>query len=375
MRYKKYQNIRLNGRFFKSSDLRAMASVSTMPLWKKDIFDFILEWLDEQPTIIAHTSGTTGTPKKIFLEKNKMIASALKTGAFFFKKELNDGVKENNFPKNKNVKALLSLSPKYIAGKMMIVRAFVLGWDLTLVEPSGHPLQAIDFGEMDFAAMVPLQVLNTLQNKKERHLFSKIKKTIIGGGVVTDTLYRLLQNLPAAPNGVKNDCYATYGMTETITHIAVKKLNGNDASDYYQTLENVSITKDLRGCLVIDAPDVASQKIVTNDLVKIISPRQFQWLGRYDNVINSGGIKIIPEEVERLLQPFFTQRFFVSSQPDEVLGSRLILVIEGKSFSKKEKLNAFIKNNLPKYFIPKAIFFVEKFEETDSGKIKRKFKS
>ncbi len=351
--YKKYQKIILGGRLWEKNHVEEFVNSTELPAWTKDIYKFILEWLDANNFIEAHTSGTTGKPKRILLEKNKMVASALKTGAYF------------NL--EKDAKALLCLSPNYIAGKMMVVRSFVLGLDLRIVEPNGNPLKESVFEEIDFAAMVPLQVMNSLQNKNTLSQFRKIKKTIIGGGVVSKSLHQILQK-------EKNSCYATYGMTETITHIAVKKLNGKDASDVYETLDNVNVTIDSRNCLVIAASDVADEKVVTNDLVEIISPKEFKWLGRHDNIINSGGVKIIPEEVERILGQFLERRFFVSSQSDELLGNRLILIIEGQEFSKKEKieLSTFMKNNLPKYSIPKEIFFVEKFIETDSGKIKRK---
>lgn len=346
---KKYRNIIIDGRKIEAEELQTMTS----PLsWKNDIYKFINEWLDENPTIQAQTSGTTGTPKTILLQKNKMIASALKTGEYFNLK--------------KNEKALLCLSSDYIAGKMMIVRAFVLGLNLVLVEPTGNPLKNTDFDKIDFAAMVPLQALNSFQNKKELQQFRKIKKTIIGGGVVSKTLLNLLQK-------EENNFYATYGMTETITHIAVKRLNGNEVGDFYETLDNVEITVDTRGCLTIDAPDVAEGKVITNDLVKIISPTKFKWLGRYDNIINTGGVKVIPENVEALLSKYLERKFFITSQPDEVLGERIILIIEGAVFSqnKNEELSSFMRNNLTKFSIPKAIFFIEKFIETDSGKVKR----
>ena len=356
MNFKKYQNLIFGGQKIHSSVLKSFSEEQTtssdLPSWAKDIHIFILEWLNENTFIEAHTSGTTGTPKKIFLEKDKMVASALKTGAYF-------NLKEND-------KALLCLSPNYIAGKMMIVRAFVLGLDLRIVEPTGNPLKDALFEEIDFVAMIPLQVMNSFQDESTRNHLRKIKKTIIGGGVVSKTLHEILLK-------EKNHFYATYGMTETVTHIAIKKLNGTSASDNYETLENVEIKKDNRGCLVIDAPDITHGEVVTNDLVKIISPNRFQWLGRHDNIINSGGVKIIPEEVERALSKFLNQRFFISSQPDELLGNRIILLIESQNFSKKEKqeLSTFMKNNMSKYAVPKEVLFIEKFIETDSGKIKR----
>ena len=355
--YQKIRNIILDGKRFEAEELQKMTS----PLsWKNDIYEFIQEWLDEKSTIQAKTSGTTGTPKTILLQKNKMVASALKTGQYFNLEE--------------NAKALLCLSPNYIAGKMMIVRAFVLGLDLVLVKPSGNPLKNTYFDKIDFAAMVPLQALNSVQNEKERQQFRKIKKTIIGGGVVSKSLLNLLQK-------ENNNFYATYGMTETITHIAVKKLSSGslqlptkkEQSEFFETLPNVQIKIDHRGCLVINAPDVAEEKVTTNDLVEIISPTKFKWLGRFDNIINTGGVKVIPENVEALLGKYLERRFFISSQPDEVLGERIILLIEGAIFSKKEKeeLSDFMKNNLTKFSIPKAVFFIERFVETDSGKVKR----
>lgn len=355
--YKNYQNIILDGRNFEAEELQNKTSPVS---WENDIYGFIREWLDESSTIKVQTSGTTGTPKTILLQKGKMVASALKTGEYF------------NL--QKNVKALLCLSPNYIAGKMMIVRAFVLGLDLVLVEPSGNPLKNTNFEKIDFAAMVPLQALNSFQNKKELQQFRKIKKTIIGGGIVSKTLLNLLQK-------ENNNFYATYGMTETITHIAVKKLRGSllqqtlkkEQSDYFETLSNVQIKTDQRGCLVINAPDVAEETIITNDLVEIISPTKFKWLGRFDNIINTGGVKVIPENVEALLGEHLDRRFFISSQPNEVLGERIILIIAGTIFSKKEnkELSDFMKDNLTKFSIPKVVFFIEKFEETGSGKIKR----
>ncbi|MDG1435001.1 MAG: AMP-binding protein [Saprospiraceae bacterium] len=355
--YQDFQNIILDGKKFGVRELQKMTSILS---WKNDVYQFIREWLDGKSAIQVSTSGTTGTPKTIFLQKNKMIASALKTGEYF------------NIQKNE--RALLCLSPNYIAGKMMIVRAFVLGLDLVLVEPSGNPLKNTVFEEVNFAAMVPLQALNSFQNEKEHQQFQKINKIIIGGGSVGKTLLNFIQK-------ENNNFYATYGMTETITHIAVKTLrNGmlqqsskKEQSNFFETLTNVQIKTDDRGCLIINAPDVAEETVVTNDLVEIITPSKFKWLGRFDNIINTGGIKIIPENVEALLEKYLDRRFFISSQSDELLGERIILIIEGKAFSQKESegLSNFMRNNLTKFSIPKAVFFIQKFLETDSGKIKR----
>ncbi|MEM6964756.1 MAG: AMP-binding protein [Bacteroidota bacterium] len=350
---KNYQNIIINSvNYDKEKIQTSLTNAPDLPSWKRAVFEFCLEWLNKNPTITATTSGTTGKPKTILLQKEKMVNSALKTGAFF--------------KLERNVKALLCLAPKYIAGKMMIVRAFVLGLDLVLVEPTGNPLKGLRQQEIGFAAMVPLQVLNSFSSEAELTQLRLIEQTIIGGGVVSKSLHQLLQQ-------EQNQFYATYGMTETITHIAIKKLNGVEASDHYTTLPKVSITTDTRGCLVIHAPDVAEEKVITNDLVKIITPDQFQWLGRFDNIINTGGVKVIPEEVEQILGKHLSRRFFISSIPDEKLGNQIILVVEGSHFSKNEKqsLINFMKANLPKYSIPKEIFYIQHFKETASGKVRR----
>ncbi|MGK0389457.1 MAG: O-succinylbenzoic acid--CoA ligase [Maribacter sp.] len=316
--------------------------------WKKIAWRFILEWLNDEPTIIVQTSGSTGKPKSIFIRKENMINSALATGEYFQTK-----------PKDK---ALLCLPCNYIAGKMMVVRAFVLGLDLWLSNPS-EPSKGIDTF-IDFAAMVPLQIENLLLHNL---LFiHKTKQLIIGGAAVSSSLLAQLQSL-------KTQCFATYGMTETITHIAIKILNGNQASDDYQLLPNVRIEKDERDCLVIHAPKIATEKVITNDIVEIISPQKFRWIGRFDNVINSGGIKLFPEQIEQKLNNFISCRYFISSLPDKKLGEKLVLVIEEEAMTIEElsTLKNKISSLLGKFEQPKEILFTSQFIETATGKLKR----
>ena len=304
--------------------------------YEKSVGDFILDWFDTKSYLELNTSGTTGTPKIIRIEKQAMVNSALATGDFF---NLNPGDK-----------ALHCLPTKYIAGKMMFVRSFILGLDMDFVAPSSHPLLHNDT-KYDFVAMVPLQAQNSLLELKN------VKKMIVGGAKMSKSLEKSLLKL-------KTETYETYGMTETITHIAAKKIG----EKYFTILPNIKISQDDRNCLVIDAPKISNETIVTNDLVELINENQFGYLGRIDNVINSGGIKLIPEQIEDKLSNKIHSRFFVTGIHDPVLGEKVIVVIEGE----KQELDESTFDDLDKYEKPKEIFYVSKFIETQNGKIKRK---
>lgn len=318
-----------------------------------EVNDFLRNWFDKNSFIEVKTSGSTGNPKIIQLQKAHMINSAKATGEYF------------NLPENTT--ALLCMSTNYIAGKMMLVRALTLGWHLDVVEPTSNPLKNSD-KNYDFSAMVPMQLHNSLED------IHKIKKLIVGGGKVSNELLSKIQE-------VKTEIFATYGMTETITHIAVKKLNviaSRAKKSSYETLPDIKISIDHRGCLVIDAPTISDVKVVTNDLVELISPTEFKWLGRIDNVINSGGVKLIPEQIEEKLAGIIEKQFFFAGKKDEILGEKLILVVEELRIDKinnlsKEMILSEIKNSklLTAYEIPKEIYFLEKFMETETNKIDR----
>lgn len=313
-----------------------------------DLWLFFKDWFNDNEFMVVQTSGSTGTPKPIQLKKEFMINSALATGSFF---ELGT-----------ETSALLCMSVNYIAGKMMLVRAFTLGWHIDVVMPEANPLKNTQ-KTYDFCAMVPLQLQASLQ---ELH---KVKKLIVGGGVVSPDLYSKIQQ-------VSTEVYATYGMTETITHIAVKKLNHNSINkeSYYTTIPGVTIRQDERNCLVIHAPKVSKEDVVTNDVVKVISNISFEWLGRYDNVVNSGGIKLHPETIEEKLALLIPERFFVIGVTDAVLGEKLVLVIETEKNKEKEvQLLSEIEKleKLGRYERPKAIYFVPKFVETTTKKVQR----
>lgn len=312
--------------------------------FENSIGNFLLDWASDSSTLEVFTSGSTGKPKKIILQKKHMVNSALATGAYFDLKPVHT--------------ALLCLPCSGIAGKMMLVRAMVLGLHLEYVEPASTPLQNSD-NTYDFVAMVPLQVQNSLDK------LSRIKTLIIGGAPVDAKLRSALKNCPT-------NCYETYGMTETITHIAVKRIKG-DSANCFETLPNISISVDARGCLVIDAPKISDDKIVTNDVVELVGENQFKWLGRYDTIINSGGIKLIPEEIEKKLANIIHSRFFVAGLTDATLGQKLVLVVE-ESQVDSQKLLSKIKSlkGIQKYEVPKEVHALKPFIETKSGKIHRK---
>ncbi len=312
-------------------------------------YSFLSDLFDDKDYIIAKTSGSTGKPKSIKIQKKHLINSAKKTIEFF---DLPPGTK-----------ALLNLSSDFIAGKMMWVRALFGGWNLEVVAPENRFVaQILQEKSFDFGAMVPLQVSANLDK------MHKISKLIIGGATVSDALQHKIFDLP-------NQIYATYGMTETVTHIAVKPLNKmainkfypkSGLEAYYHILPDVSIQKDERNCLIIHAPDIAEKPVITNDMVDIKDEKYFKWLGRYDNIINSGGIKLIPEQIEKKLTPYIQSNFFIVGIPDEKLGQKVILILEGE-----QSVSIDFSKILDKYEVPKEIFLVKKMQLTHTGKIDR----
>jgi o-succinylbenzoate---CoA ligase len=337
--YKSVHNkFKLNGFHFNADDMCRVAYsfIKEGADFQKPVGDFLLDWFDDKPYLEVKTSGTTGTPKLIRIEKQAMVNSALATGDFF---ELHPGDK-----------VLHCLPTKYIAGKMMFIRAFILGLDMDFVAPSANPLFNNDTN-YDFAAMVPLQAAGSIAGLK------RVKKLIVGGAKMNSSLEKQLMK-------VSTKVYETYGMTETITHIAAK-LVGEKA---FTVLPDVTISYDDKNCLVIHAPRISDEVIVTNDIVELVNENQFKFIGRYDNVINSGGIKLIPEEIEQKLFDKIDPRFFIAAKEDKELGEKVILVIEGE----KLELESTLFEDLDKYEKPKEVIFIPKFKETATGKILRK---
>jgi len=349
-----HTHFRLNGiQFSSKNDLLAYSKTIS-----SSVHSFLVNWFDDTAFVTVQTSGSTGKPKSIRLKKEHMTNSALVTGTYF------------ELPAKTT--ALLCLSADYIAGKMMLVRALVLGWELDITTTDSHPLKGLS-KTYDFSAMVPLQVYNSIDE------LYHVKKLIVGGGAVSIDLQKMI-------DAAETEVYATYGMTETITHVAVKKLTNfghavpnprENSASHYDILPNIKISKDSRGCLVIDAPKISDETINTNDLVEMISETEFNWLGRYDTVINSGGIKLIPEQIERKLSEVIENRFFVTGMADAILGERLLLILEQDVTSSDsdahqnciEKISNL--KSLSKFEVPKEIYFIEKFIETETKKINR----
>lgn len=306
---------------------------------------FMEEWLSTAATMQLKTSGSTGEPKIITVEKAQMLESAKATASFF-------GFQEKQ-------KALLCLPMTYIAGKMMVVRALYSKLNLICIEPSNTPLKEIPEGmQIDFAPLTPAQIHDTTNS-------GFIKTILLGGGPVSLELENILQS-------VTSEIYHGYGMTETLSHVALRKLNGSEKSDMYKGLPGVSFSTDESDCLVIKVPFL-NQTIVTNDVVTLFNEHTFVWKGRIDHVINSGAIKLHPESIERKLTPCIRELFFIAALPDEKLGDKLCLFIESESYDdvQIQHLKHEIAKILDKYEIPKEIIFIPKFQYTISGKIQR----
>ncbi|MDR7833153.1 AMP-binding protein [Riemerella anatipestifer] len=305
------------------------------------VLNFLEDWYSEKPCVSVKTSGSTGVPKVFEVEKERMKASATMTCGFL-------GLNRSN-------KALLCLPVEYISGKMMLVRAMERGLKLLIKTPSINPLEDLD-EEVDFCAMTPLQVEYSLGK------IDLIKKLIIGGAAVSESLKAKLK-------GVMSRIYETYGMSETLSHIALKQITPNEELDF-KPLQNIFLTQDERGCLCIEAPLLTSEKLITNDLVELKEGGVFSFLGRVDNVINSGGVKIIPEQLEDKLKKIISNELVFSSISDDVLGEKLVLVIEGEMSQETQKLLGEIAYDKP-YYAPKEIVFLDKIPRTPNGKVNR----
>lgn len=340
-----HSEFKLNDRKFASSKaLIEYASELATSNIKDDVSLglFLEEWLNDEDFIQVSTSGSTGVPKIISLQKEQVLNSAKATVKYF-----------NLF---ENTKALLCLSSEYIAGKMMLVRAMVAGWHLHTILPEKNPLKDVQ-NHYDFTAMVPYQVYHSLGD------LHKVNKIIIGGGSIPANLEKQLQQINTL-------AYGTYGMTETISHIAMRQINGSERSLNFSALPNVTFSQNSKGCLKIHAPKISEEIVETNDVVELLSPTSFRFLGRIDNVINSGGIKIHPEEVETKLSLHIELPFFIASERDEALGQKLILVVESEMNLKlKDFSTAF--EGLSSYEKPKKLYILPRFLYTDTEKIKR----
>lgn len=343
------QRLLLEGKEYAPEDISRLVAegAGNCPpaLW--DLYLFLNEWFDASPVITVHTSGSTGVPKGLVVRKDRMMQSARLTCEF-----LNLQAGDT---------ALLCMNLRYIGAMMMVVRSLVAGLNLVVRPASGHPLSDVEV-PLKFTAMVPLQVYNTLRVPAERKRLEHTDILIIGGGAVDDSLEAELKTIPIA-------AYSTYGMTETLSHIALRRLNGEAASKCYYPFPSVELSLSAENTLIVKAPLICDDVLQTNDIACLCSDGGFTIAGRKDNVINSGGIKIQAEEMENRLQPFIPVPFAVTAVPDPRLGQALTLLIAGKPDIKEleNKLQAVLET----YYRPKHIFITELIPQTENGKIDR----
>ncbi|WP_185208514.1 AMP-binding protein [Chryseobacterium sp. C3] len=310
--------------------------------------NFLEEWFSDSDTVKVQTSGSTGTPKVFDIEKSRMMNSAEMTCNFL-------GLKEGDT-------ALICLPVEYISGKMMVVRSMMRKLKLIVTDPSVKPVETLD-QKIDFCAMTPLQVENSLDK------LYLIKNLIIGGAAVSEDLKNKMQEALKTSDS-ETYIFETYGMSETLSHIGLKQILP-EPEEYFTVFENVEISLDERNCLRIYAPKLNPDILQTNDLVEIKNGKQFKFLGRIDNVINSGGAKIFPEQLEALVKKEIPNEVVFLGIDDVSLSQKLIAVIEGEKSDdliKKIKEIQFEKS----FHKPKEIIFVEKIPRTPNGKISRK---
>ena len=344
--YTKIHNrFKLKGYFFSAGELKDIGYdfIKEGIPYEVAIGKFIMDWMDKEDFINVKTSGSTGDPKVIKISKQAMVSSAIRTGDFF-NVEIGDS-------------ALHCLPADFIAGKMMLVRAMILGLSLDLVRPTADPMKDV-YKSYDFVAMTPMQAHHSLEK------LDQIKTLIIGGAPIYPELNERLVAL-------HNNCFETYGMTETITHIAASKLS--IPKKPFHALDGIQLKVDGEGCLVVDAPDITDQLIHTNDLVEMHDEKTFTYLGRRDNIINSGGVKISPEVVERKLAQHIEFPFFLHGIPDKILSQKLIMVVEGNIDQAKEveqQLSAC--QTLDKFEVPNAIYFVSEILKNNGKYLRAK---
>ena len=339
-------HIKLNGQLTAVTDL--LKNSETKAGWKKEWLDFLAEWYAPNDWVEVNTSGSTGEPKTIRLNKTFVAASAQRTLRFFNLKE--------------DEKVLHCLPSRYIAGKLMIVRALLGKLDLHVVDPSTD-FKFLQTEHFKFAAMVPNQVSKILNSKLKTQ---NMELLLIGGTAVP----KLLENqLPQ----ISTTCYSSYAMTETATHIALRKLNGEGADDFYHCLDDIQVKLSEESCLQIFMPGLTEQPLQTNDLAELKDEKTFKILGRADNVIISGGIKFSPEQLEKKLEIYISQPFMISSLPHNKLGEQLILVVEGiESSEARTQLQSICQQQLDKYEQARQIIFIPELPRTTNGKLNRK---
>lgn len=326
------------------------------PYFRK-AYDFMIAWQNGQSEFTLHTSGSTGIPKDILVNRKQLTSSARMTG-----QALDLG---------KGTRALVCLNVSYIAGIMMLVRGMELGWELSIVEPSSNPLSEFTDPAFDFVAMVPLQLSTSLADDNTKRHISNVGKILLGGAPVGIQLQKQI-DLLSIP------VYQSYGMTETVSHVALRKLNCPEIENDYQVLPGIEFGLDERGCLFVSGTVTNGEKIQTNDLAEITSENTFNWLGRIDNVINSGGVKIVLDKVDEAVAEVFydlgyENNFFSWFETDELLGQKLILIVQKTEETiSGQMLIDEIRKGISTYETPKHVYFVDEFIKTPTDKIDKR---
>jgi len=321
---------------------------------------FAQSWLQGQASFTLPTSGSTGTPQTITLTRLQMQASAQRTA--------------NALALHTHKTALLAINPTYIGGKMMVVRAIESGLALTGIPPTSNPFLALQksIQLQDFIALVPAQ-LHAIANETPRLLprLNESKAIILGGGAVDEALSSIIQTLDVP-------VYNTYGMTETVSHIALKRLNGTGKTAYFQALEDITLAIDGRNCLKIKGDITQEAWLQTNDVVQLLDNQRFVWQGRADNTLNTGGIKVQIEVLESkiavlLANMHLPTHFAVAGVPDAKWQQKIVLFLELPALPAPvlENLRATFKTTLLRHEVPKEIYFVTNFPRTETGKIRR----
>ncbi|OEK05071.1 AMP-binding protein [Roseivirga misakiensis] len=319
--------------------------------WLKPAQSFVNDWIEGKPTFTLQTSGSTGAPKLIEIKREQMIASAKAT--------------ISTLELTQDLNALVCINTAYIGGKMMLLRGIIGNWNIELIEPSMDPSKNASKSHYDFAALVPLQVLTMMKNPASKGFLNNIDQVIIGGAPITEHLKSEIQHL-------RNKCYHTYGMTETVSHIALKSLNGPHKSDWFNTLQGNEIDVDERSCLKVKGAVTNGEWIQTNDIV-ILNKGNFKWLGRADLVVNSGGVKIIIEQSEQHLRNYLPKgisgTFVYWKKPDQALGEKLVgIATDQRIIDYVESSKTELEKALPPYSLPKEWLLTKNILFTESGK-------
>lgn len=362
--FRQIQAVTVEGRLYSVADFNdgRQPEFASRSSFHRELGDFLADWFNAKTSLIVQTSGSTGRPRSLLVLKERLWNSAGLTCQFL-------GLQAGQ-------SALLCLPLRYIAGKMLVVRALRARLNLKLVEPDGHPLRAVEATPY-VASFTPQQIFNTLGSEQEMERLKAIRQILIGGGAVSGRLAEQLRSFPGA-------VYSTYGLTETLSHIALCRLSGPEASDRYRPLPGVRLALSSGGTLVIEAPAVAEGLIATNDLATLAVDGSFKILGRMDNVINTGGFKVRVEELEETLAAVIPVPFAVTAAPDEKFGEAIVLVLAenggsryrpgGSSLAelgRRAVIQLVESGKISAFQVPRRIVLVSELPLTETGKLAR----